>query len=448
MTFRLTAFRITALGRMKAAAGAALLLASAGASAINLQQAYEQALRNDPTYRSAFYENQSGKENAILGRAGLLPNVQANYNASKNHSDIETPTSITQPEYISRVSSIQLRQTLFNVDAYARFKQGKAQALLSDQVFSVRGQEVLIRVISAYFDALFADEQVALNTAQRDAYLEQSAVNTRLLKHGEGTRTDVLEVQARLELSEATLIEAKDNQATARNTLAGIIGGDPGTLVGLNDTFRMLPLSPSGLEEWKAMALRQNPELLAQTTALEVAKQEILKARAGHSPRLDFVASYSKNASETINTYNQDSTVRAIGIQLNVPLYSGGSVNATSRQAVAGLERSRADLQAKTDKALIEVSKQYSAVQSGIAKVNALNRAVESSNLLIKATEQSIKGGVRINLDLLNAQQQLFTTKRDLAQARYGYLMASLRLRAAAGALDASDVSRTASYFR
>ncbi|RSZ56036.1 TolC family outer membrane protein [Massilia atriviolacea] len=433
---------------MKAAAGAALLLASAGASAINLQQAYEQALRNDPTYRSAFYENQSGKENAILGRAGLLPNVQANYNASKNHSDIETPTSITQPEYISRVSSIQLRQTLFNVDAYARFKQGKAQALLSDQVFSVRGQEVLIRVISAYFDALFADEQVALNTAQRDAYLEQSAVNTRLLKHGEGTRTDVLEVQARLELSEATLIEAKDNQATARNTLAGIIGGDPGTLVGLNDTFRMLPLSPSGLEEWKAMALRQNPELLAQTTALEVAKQEILKARAGHSPRLDFVASYSKNASETINTYNQDSTVRAIGIQLNVPLYSGGSVNATSRQAVAGLERSRADLQAKTDKALIEVSKQYSAVQSGIAKVNALNRAVESSNLLIKATEQSIKGGVRINLDLLNAQQQLFTTKRDLAQARYGYLMASLRLRAAAGALDASDVSRTASYFR
>lgn len=441
-------FRITALGRMKAVAGAALLLASAGASAINLQQAYEQALQNDPAYRSAFYENQSGKENAILGRAGLLPNVQANYNASKNHSDIETPTSITQPEYISRVSTIQLRQTLFNVDAFARYKQGKAQALLSDQVFSVRGQEVLIRVISAYFDALFADEQVALNTAQRNAYAEQSEVNTRLLKHGEGTRTDVLEVQARLELSEATLIEAKDNQATARNTLAGIIGADPGTLAGLNDTFRMLPLSPSGLDEWKAMALKQNPELLAQTTALEVAKQEILKARAGHAPRLDFVASYSKNASETINTYNQDSTVRAIGIQLNVPLYSGGSVNATSRQAVAGLERSRADLQVKTDKALIEVSKQFSAVQSGIAKVNALNRAVESSNLLIKATEQSIKGGVRINLDLLNAQQQLFTTKRDLAQARYGYLMASLRLRAAAGTLDASDVSRTASYFR
>ncbi|MFB9244344.1 TolC family outer membrane protein [Massilia antarctica] len=441
-------FRITAPGRMKAIAACALLLASASASAINLQQAYEQALQNDPTYRSAFYENQSGKENAILGRAGLLPNVQANYNASKNRADIETPVALTHPQYISRVSTIQLRQTLFNVDAYARYKQGNAQALLSDQVFSVRGQEVLIRVMSAYFDALFADEQVALNTAQRDAYLEQSAVNQRLLKHGEGTRTDVLEVQARLELSEANLIEAMDGQRTTRNTLAGIIGGDPGTLVGLNDTFRMLPLAPSRLEEWKAIALKENPELQAQTTALEVAKQEILKARAGHAPRLDFVASYSKNSSETINTYNQDSTVRSLGIQLNVPLYSGGSVNATSRQAVAGLERSRADLQAKTDKTLIEVSKQFSAVQSSIAKVNALNRAVESSNLLIKATEQSIKGGVRINLDLLNAQQQLFTAKRDLAQARYNYMMASLRLRAAAGTLDASDVTRTASYFR
>lgn len=448
MTFRSTAFRITKLGRMKAAAAAALLLASAGASAINLQQAYEQALQNDPAYRAAFYENQSGKENAIIGRSGLLPNVQANYNASKNRADIETSTSLTHPEYISRVSTIQLRQALFNVDAYARYKQGKAQALLSDQVFSVRGQEVLLRALSAYFDVLFADEQVALNTAQRDAYVEQSAVNERLLKHGEGTRTDVLEVQARLELSEANLIEAKDNQVTARNTLAGIIGGDPGTLVALNDTFRALPLSPSRVEEWKALALKENPELQAQATAVEVAKQEILKARAGHAPRLDFVASYSKNASETINTFNQDSTVRAIGIQLNVPLYAGGAVNASARQAVAGLERNRADLQGKTDKTLIEVSKQFSAVQSSIAKINALNRAVESSNLLIKATEQSIKGGVRINLDLLNAQQQLFTSKRDLAQARYNYMMASLRLRAAAGTLDASDVTRTASYFR
>ncbi|MDQ1817523.1 TolC family outer membrane protein [Massilia sp. CCM 9210] len=447
MTFHLIALRQGR--RLKTvAAAAAMLLASAGAGAINLQQAYQQALQNDPTYRAAFYENQSGKESAILGRAGLLPNVQANYNASKNRADIQTPTSVTEPEYISRVSTIQLRQALFNVDAYARFKQGKAQAMLSDQMFSVRGQELLLRVIGAYFDALFTDEQVALIQAQRDAYMEQSAVNERLLKHGEGTRTDVLEVQARLELAEAQLIEAKDNQATARNALTGMVGGDIGNLVGLNDTFRMLPLAPTGVEEWKALALKQNPELAAQTIALEVAKQEILKARAGHAPRLDFVASYSKNTSETINTYNQESTVRAIGIQLNVPLYAGGAVNASSRQAVAGLERARADLQAKTDKALIEVSKQFSAVQSGTAKVNALNRAVESSNLLIKATEQSIKGGVRINLDLLNAQQQLFTAKRDLAQARYGYLLASLRLRAAAGTLGSDDVNRLASYFR
>ena len=343
---------------------------------------------------------------------------------------------------------MQLRQALFNLDAYARYKQGKAQAVLSEQIFSIRTQDLLLRLIGAYFDVLFADEQVALVQSQRDAFAEQRTVNERLLKHGEGTRTDVLEVQARFELAEAQLIEAKDNQDTARLTLAGIIGGEPGKLSSMNDGFRMQSLQPSNVEAWRSLALRSNPELLAQTTAIEVAKQEINKARAGHAPRLDFVASYSKTASETINTLNQDATIRGVGVQLNIPLYAGGAVNAATRQSVANLEKVKADLQAKTDKALIEVNKQFSAVQSGILRVNALNRAVEAGNLLVKATEQSIKGGVRINLDLLNAQQQVYSSKRDLAQARYGYLLASLRLRAAAGTLSAEDVAQTSTYFR
>jgi len=439
--------------RLALALGAALLLSGGNAAAIDLQQAYAMALQNDPVYRSAFYENEAGKESAVIGRSGLLPSVQANYNASKNRADITSTNilgqeSLTHPNYISRVATVQLRQSLFNLDALARYKQGKAQSALSEQMFNVRTQELLLRVVSAYVDVLYTDEQVRLVMAQRDAFTEQRKINERLLQHGEGTRTDVLEITARLELAEAQLIEAKDAQLTARNTLAGIVGGDIGTLNALNDNFRMQPLQPAGLEQWRATALAQNPELKAQTIALDVAKQEINKARAGHAPRLDLVASYSKNAAETLNTYNQDSVVRALGVQLVVPMYQGGYVNAVSRQAVANLEKTRADLQAKTDRALIEVSKQYSAVQSGVAKVNALNRAVESGNLLIQATEQSIKGGVRINLDLLNAQQQLFSTRRDLAQARYGYLLARLRLSAAAGTLSAADMNQTAAYFR
>ena len=439
------------------AAGAAALAASTPASALNLQEAYQLALQNDPVYRSAFYENEGGKESRIIGRSYLLPSLVGNLNTSKNVTDIESEstnllgkpvTSLTHPKYTSRIATVQLRQPLFNLEALARYNTGKAQSEMSEQVFSARGQELLMRVIGAYIDALFADDQVALAESQRDAFKEQQMVSERLLKDGEGTRTDLLEVQGRYQLSEAQLIESRDAQANARDTLEGIIGTPVETLAGLNSTFRMRPLEINNLEEWRATALKDNPELQAQLTALEVARQQIKQSSAGHYPKLDFVASYSQNKAETINTFNQDATIRAIGIQLVVPLYQGGAISASTRQAVAALEKARADLQTKTDKVMVEVNKQFKAVQSGVARVAALDRAVDAGNLLITATQQSIKGGVRINLDLLNARQQLFLSKRDLAQARYGYMLAILRLRAAAGTLDANDVNQTASFFR
>lgn len=434
------------------ALGAAMLLGSQGAAAISLREAYDLALQNDPTFKMAYYDKEAGKEARIIGRTGLMPSVGANYNASKNKADTVTTSALgkspSHPEYFSRVASVQLRQPLFSLDALARYKQGKAQTEYSEYVFDSRTQELAMRVAAAFIDAAFTDEQVALAEAQRQMYAEQRSVNERLLAKGEGTRTDVLEVQAKYDLVEAQLLEAKDNQLNTRNALAGIVGVEVDSLPGLKDTFRLMPLQPADFDAWKKLAMENNPELKAQQAAIEASKQEVNKARAGHAPRLDFVASYNKNTAETLNTYNQDSTVRSIGIQLNVPLYQGGYVNAVSRQAVAGLEKAKADTAARTDKLLVELRKQYGLAQSSVARISALDKAVESGTLLMKATEQSIKGGVRINLDLLNAQQQLFTAKRDLAQARYGYLLAVMRLRSAAGTLDVDDVRMVDEYFR
>jgi outer membrane protein, protease secretion system len=429
------------------------MLASSGASAINLLQAYEAALKNDPTYRIAVHERDAGKENKILGRAGLLPSVSAQYYANKNHADIEGVNSIglpslSHPEYISRVANVQLRQSIFNLDALARYKQGVAQTKASEAYFDGRTQETALRVVGAYLEALLASEQVALAKAQRDTLLEQRKVNDRLFKGGEGPKTDMLETQARLDVAEASLLEALDNETTTRTTLAGIIGRDVEVLEGLGATFKPRPISPSKLEDWRALALKNNADLVAQAFMVEAARQEINKSRAGHAPRLDFVATYAKNSSETLNTRNEDSTVRSLGIQLTVPIYQGGAVNAASRQAVANHERAKADLDARTDKALIELRKQFNAVSTNIARIEALNKAIDSGKLLVKATEQSIKGGVRINLDLLNAQQQLYTSQRDLAQARFTYLLAILKLKSASGTLGFSDVQDVATYFR
>jgi outer membrane protein, protease secretion system len=429
--------------------GAALLLQGAAAGAINLEQAYDAALRNDPTYRSAFQDKLNGEEYKVLGRSGLLPQVSASYSANKNRADLlQPPYPIFHPVYYSHSDGVQLRQVLFSLDALARYKQGQAQSEYSESLFSSAGQDLVLRLASTYFDAALSAEQVVLAKAQRDSQQEQMLANQRLFEKGEGTRTDVLETQARMQLSEAQVIEAFDNQQSARASLEAIVGDSVSTVETLGTTFSIKPLMPATLPEWQAIAMERNPDLQAQRYAIEGNRQEVNKSRAGHAPRIDFVAAYNKSKSDTLTSLNQDSTSRSIGVQVNIPIYSGGAVNAATRQATAGLEKARSDLDLKVSKVMVELGKEFGLVNSSIARIAALDRAVESAALLVKATEQSIKGGVRINVDLLNAQQQLYTSKRDLAQARYTYLSAMLRLRAAAGVLGADDVREAASYFR
>lgn len=430
----------------------ALCLAHGGsASAIGLLQAYQAALKNDPAYRAAYYENEGGKEYANIGKAGMLPSVTASYSYYKNRAEIETHSArgpaFSNPDYSSRAGGVQLRQPLLNLEGAARHQQGIAQTNMSAAQFSVRGQELVLRVVGAYFDALLATEELALAQAQRDAYGGQRKVNDKLFERGEGTRTDMLETQARLDVAEAAVLEAQDREVTARATLSSVVGMEIESVERLGPGFKTRPMA-GGFEQWKRRALADNPEIQAQQFALESARAEISRSRAGHAPRLDFVASYNANESDTLNTLNQQSTVRSVGVQLNVPLYAGGQVSALSRQAVAAHERARADLQGRWDKLLIEVRKEYNAAISSESKIAALDKAVVSGELLVKATEQSIKGGVRINLDLLNAKQQMFATRRDLAHARYNYLLSDLRLRAAAGALGEGDVREMAGLFR
>jgi protease secretion system outer membrane protein len=438
----------------KNALALALLLAlGAGqAGALTLEQAYQAALKNDPAFRMNFYENEAAKENKVLGRSQLLPNVSASFSGSKNVADQESiagsialPT--THPRYISRSSVVQVRQPILNLDAIARYRQGKVQSAQGEAQFEANTNEVALRVVGAYCDALFADDQVALSRVQRDMYLEQQKVNQRLFEKGEGTKTDMLETKARLDLAEAQLVEAEDNAVAMRNTLAGVIGMDPGNLDRLGERFPIPELKPTSFEAWRELALQNNHELEAARLAVENARLEITRNRAGHFPRIDLVASYSKGQAETLNTFNQNTVNRTIGVQVNVPLYAGGAVNATTRQAAAGYERARADLDQRTNKVTVELRKALSLVQSSVRKIDALVKAVESAKLLMTATEQSIKGGVRINLDMLNAQQQLYTSQRDLAQARYSYLLALLRLRAAAGTLTDTDIRQVGAYF-
>ena len=431
---------------------AGLLVPAGSAFSMGLIEAYDLALQNDPVYRSAIYDNRASSENRVLARSNLLPVVSASYSGSRNLASTSGPdgqggTSTTYPRYISSNGGINLRQPIFNPDGVARYHEGMAQAEYGDLQLGSKQQELLVRLTGAYVDALFSADYLRLATAQRDTLLEQKQANDRMFKEGEGTRTDMLETQAKLDLAEAQLIEANDGHSTNFQALAIIVGTDIKSLDGLLDNFKAKPLLPADFDSWRATALQHNPEIAAQRVGVEIAKDEISRNRAGHMPRVDFVASASKQKADTIDTYTTDSTVRSFGVEINVPIYSGGSVSALTRQASAAYEKAKSDLDDKTNQVMLDLHKQHYAVMSSLAKIAALEKSVESAKLLVVATKQSIKGGVRVNLDLLNAQQQQYTAQRDLAQARYTYLVADLKLRADAGVLTADDLRTMATYF-
>ena len=428
------------------------------AHALSLLEAYEAALEHDPTYRSAYHENEAGQQAEAIGLASLLPNLILTHNQSKstgtisgqnvNNQGVATGSSFSNPaNFDSQISSLTLRQPLINLEAVASYRIGKAQADSSRAKFTGRSQQLVVRLVEAYVETLLTQEHVRLAETQLKSLEELKRVNERMLLKGEGTTTDVLETQSKHAIAQARVIEANDELEVAQLKLEAIVGKKITQLHQLSDMFSSRAIQLQDYDNWYALALERNAELVTQRHVVASGKEEVKKSYAGHAPRVDLVASLSKNNRGSFITRNQDAELATIGVEVNFPLYAGGRVNALTAQAKANHARAEADLDVVTDKVLVELRKQYNLLLSGVKKIESLQLAVKSAELLVDATQKSIRGGIRINLNLLDAQQQLYTARRDLAQARYNYLLAYLRLQLAAGTLVLDDLRNVTSYF-
>ncbi|MGK0161353.1 TolC family outer membrane protein [Pseudomonas mosselii] len=430
-----------------------LLFTSLSAQALDLGDAYALALRNDPTWQGSIAERQAGLENLAIGRAGLLPRLSYRYNRARNDSEVTQRSQFgdvtTQRDYRSYSSTLTLEQPLFDYAAWSDYRRGVAQAALADERYRGRGQELMVRLFGAYSEALFANEKIALAQAQRRTYAEQLTLNERLLKGGEGTRTDVLETRARYELAQAQEIEAGDNLDAALHALQAIIGEPVAVedLAPMTADFRVQPLTPTRFERWRDLAVAHNAELASQRHGLEVAEQNIERQRAGHLPSLSAYASKGISSSSSESSYNQRYDTDSIGVQLSVPLYAGGGVQASVRQARAQRDAVGFELDAQLNDTLTQLRRQFNLCASGTAKIRAYDLAVKAASALVQATRKSVRGGERVNLDVLDAEQQLFSARRDLAQARHEYLRAWLQLRYLAGVLEAGDLNALSRYF-
>lgn len=438
-------------------AGLPLLLCLLGTSipaqALDMGDAYALALRNDPILQAAIAEHAAGVENQAIGRARLLPNLSYRYNRARNDSEVKLFSSqgdsTVLREYRSYSSTLTLQQPLFDYAAWSEYRRGVAQAALADERFRGRGQELLVRLFDAYSEALFANEQVALAKAQHRTYAEQLTLNERLLAGGEGTRTDVLETRARFELAQAQEIEASDSLDASLRGLEAIIGEAVSIedLAPMLEPFNVEALVPARFESWRDLAVAHNAGLASQRHGLAAAEQAIEQQRAGHLPSLSVYASKGVSSSSSESTYNQRYDTDSIGLQVSLPLFAGGGVAASVRQARAQRDQLGFELDAQLHATVNQLRKQFNLYTSSTAKIRAYELAVRASTALVEATHKSVQGGERINLDVLNAQQQLFSARRDLAQARYDYLRAWVQIRFVAGVLSADDLHSLERYF-
>lgn len=434
-------------------AGLLLALCAPGAGAAGLMQFYGMALENDPAYLAAGKERDAGLEERNKGRAGLLPNIAFQYRNGRNRSEVTQPTffgeQTTDRSYRSSSSSLTLQQPIFDYEAISSYYYGVAQARHADERFRSRSQELAVRVAQAYMDALYATDQIDLVRVQKRAYEAQKTQNERWLAAGEGNRTDVLETQARYDLALAQEIEAQDNLDAALNALAAMVGEpiDAADLDALGGQFAVRPLAPNDFEHWRAQALAHNPELIALRHSADAADHAIGKARAGHMPKVSAYASAGRDKSSSESTYGQKYVTNSFGLQVSIPIFAGGGVSSSVRQAVDNRDRLRYENDAKTREVLNELRKQFNLYNSSVAKLRAYQLAVDSARELTVAVRKSVAGGERVNADVLDAEQRYFDALKNLAQARYAYLLAGLKVRQLSGTLAAGDVREVDGYF-
>lgn len=428
---------------------ALLLAALAGsAAALDLSEAYRAALEQDATIRAARAAAEAGREALPQARAQLLPNLSASMARNNNQLSSTTTNFFGQPStvdysYPSRNDALTLRQPIYRSYQWAQYRQAEYQVEDANGVLAYEEQNLPVRVAGAYFDALLAQDQLAVMQAQRQAYETQRDAAGKLFAGGSGTRTDVDDAQARLDMTLAQELEARQNVDYTRRQLEVLVNQPVNQLATLAaDRLQLRRPEPDRLDDWLARAEANSPEVRVLRARLEAARLEVDKANAGHKPTLDAVAQWSRSASENMLSVTSSYENRMVGVQLNVPIYAGGGVNAAVRQALANRERAEQQLESVRRDLGVRVHKEFRGVTEGILRVQALEQALRSAEQSLLSSQKSLLAGSRTRVDVLNAEASRASVRRDLAQARYVSLMAGLRLQALVGAAGADSIAQ------
>ena len=425
------------------------LLAASGlalsAQAADLMGIYRDALASDPVYQAARAQYQANVEKLPQARAGYLPFVSGSANAYRNYNERDGTDDL---DYSTRGYSVSLSQPIFRLGNWIAISQAEKVMLQAEATLATSGQDLIVRVAQAYFDVLLAQDNVALSDAQKRAISEQLAQAKRNFEVGTATIVDTLEAQARYDQAVAKEVLDANDLEVKKRALQQLIGKVPEGLKPLGEKLDLQRPKPDNIEEWVTAANDSSLAVAVAKAAYEIASQEIDRAKSGLYQTLDLNAVYNYNKTpasslgEAFTGANVTSKNAQVGVVLSVPIFAGGGTQSRVREAIALRDRTQQDLENTQRTVAQAVRQNFLAVTNGIALVRALEQALASTQSQLESSILGRDVGVRTSVDVLNAQQQVFQGRRDLQQARYAYLLNTLRLKAATGTLTEGDLEQ------
>ncbi|MDR1311027.1 MAG: TolC family outer membrane protein [Burkholderiaceae bacterium] len=417
--------------------GAGILLFSAPTIAADLLQVYQQAVQNDPQYAAARASLAAGQEKSAQGLSLLLPQADASGSYTRDKYQRVPHTSETR-------YTVGLSQPLFNWANYESYEKSKLAVSLAEAQFATAQQDLILRVAKAYFDVLSATDVLGFAVAQKTAIFQQRELARTSFEVGTTTITDVHESQARYDLASAQEYAAASDLEVKRSALGQIIGVLPASLTPLKKAVDVTPPEPAQIATWVQFAEKRNYSVTAAAMTLEMAKRDISIQGAGHAPTVDLVTSASHTSNKryfsTPGGQVSSDNSGSVGVQVRVPLFSGFAITSRVREAIALEEKARNDLIAARRSAAQMAREAYWGLHSGLSQIRAYRAAEVSSLSALDSSKLGYEAGVRTNIDVLNAQQQVFSTHRDLTVSRHDTIINALKLKYAAGILNDQDM--------
>ena len=402
----------------------------------NLSDAYRAAAAHDATYAAAQSSYRAAQERIPQARAGLLPNI--GLNANTRYNDVEG--SLFSDEFNSNSWGVTANQPIYRAQNLVSYGQAKVSVQQAEYQLKASEQDLILRTARAYIDVLAAQDNLTFTLAQKDAFSEQLASAKRNFEVGTATVVDTHEAQARYDLANSQEITARNVLEIKRRALRNLTGKEVNTLATLTPEPMPFAPEPANVDEWVSRSQQDNLDVRIRQQAKEIADKEIDRTRAGHHPTLDLTAGYTDASNQNFGTVQIDTKTTYVGLEFALPIYQGGLVSSQVREAVANQERFRQELEDALRNAALQTRDAYFNVLSTQSQVKALEAALASSMKSLESTQVGLEVGVRTNIDVLNAQQQVTSAQKELALARYLSLIALLDLKASAGTLTAADL--------